>query len=753
MFENKLPLLEFDIFNADPNQASKITIKIESRKARISDNPKNDPKDENCWRYIRIGSKEDKKTEKPLETFIGPIINVRRDVELKVHWKNKLVSMNNKPGMDGACQPEMPAGDPMLEMPPINQPPMDKNPQMADMNPSVGVVAHLHGGKIHPASDGWPVEPLSFPGNPYHVTGKPAKKFPTEATYTYPNQQRASMLWFHDHGMDNTAPQVHAGLAGLYFIRDQSDDDLFSLLGGQIHNNELMELPLVIQDRVVDCDFCCFDYWAGLPTKNTLDTVSGKLTSIDSVRPEFLGDSIFVNGRPWPHHEVGQNRYRLRIVNGSNARTYALALVNPEPWTSQNVTGTPKVWYSDKITVIGNDGGLFPLKQTLQETDYIVLAPGERLDLILDLTDICPDEVSKLRMVNLAVGSLFNGDWPEGIFQFEATGGSILQPTPIQATPNPDYKFLTTLLAIKQANIMQFCIKHNHGECDCSTNQSQITQAKTKFLDDLDQLLLKYADDEGFHWDDASKTLVAINGDAVQNRLIVLMNDTKGLKDAIGVINTFTEEQKWHDTQIWEMGAVKPDSTLTPFQIPFDVTVNQVSQGIDKGQPSSFKDYQVLRSTFFKPNPGLPDKVITNNNQEYPELAQAQIKPQVKTYERWYVANIGNWQPADGVQTIQIPDMHPFHIHLVNFVVLRRFVLQTNGSFVQSYPSIGIVNSGLNTFDGQVRHDTVRINSNELVELLVYFPEGYTGQYPYHCHLVEHEDMGMMSHFEVQASN
>ncbi len=35
------------------------------------------------------------------------------------------------------------------------------------------------------------------------------------------------------------------------------------------------------------------------------------------------------------------------------------------------------------------------------------------------------------------------------------------------------------------------------------------------------------------------------------------------------------------------------------------------------------------------------------------------------------------------------------------------------------------------------------------VVLLVYFPEGYHGKYPYHCHLVEHEDMGMMLHFEV----
>ena len=42
-------------------------------------------------------------------------------------------------------------------------------------------------------------------------------------------------------------------------------------------------------------------------------------------RSEFLGDTIFVNGRPSPYHFVARAVYRLRVLNGSNARTYALA--------------------------------------------------------------------------------------------------------------------------------------------------------------------------------------------------------------------------------------------------------------------------------------------------------------------------------------------------------------------------------------------------------------------------------------------
>ena len=104
------------------------------------------------------------------------------------------------------------------------------------MNPPVGVVTHLHGAVVQgaqmsggtitdPGSDGWPLFPVGFLGNPYN--------FPSSQQYTYPNDQRAVMLWFHDHAMDNTSIQVHAGLAGLYFIRDESDDDIFNMIGSQ----------------------------------------------------------------------------------------------------------------------------------------------------------------------------------------------------------------------------------------------------------------------------------------------------------------------------------------------------------------------------------------------------------------------------------------------------------------------------------------------------------------------------------------
>ncbi len=88
--------------------------------------------------------------------------------------------------------------------------------------------------------------------------------------------------------------------------------------------------------------------------------------------------------------------------------------------------------------------------------------------------------------------------------------------------------------------------------------------------------------------------------------------------------------------------------------------------------------------------------------------------------------------------------MHPFHIHLVNFVVTRRWQLGADGSFTEIAPSAL-------DLDGIGRQDTVAIPSNQIVELLVHYPLGYGGDYVYHCHIVEHEDMCMMSHFHVDA--
>ena len=72
----------------------------------------------------------------------------------------------------------------------------------------------------------------------------------------------------------------------------------------------------------------------------------------------ILGDQILINGGPTPYHEVESSVYRLRLLNGSNARIYNIAFKDNTPYT-----------------VIGADGGLLP---SPVDTSELLLAPGER---------------------------------------------------------------------------------------------------------------------------------------------------------------------------------------------------------------------------------------------------------------------------------------------------------------------------------------------------------------------------------------
>jgi len=81
----------------------------------------------------------------------------------------------------------------------------------------------------------------------------------------------------------------------------------------------------------------------------------------------FLGDKVLVNGRLQPTVDVDRRTYRVRILNGSNARIYKLA------WSD----GTP-------LTIVGGDGGLLQRPQTMKA---LTLATGQRADLVLDLSD------------------------------------------------------------------------------------------------------------------------------------------------------------------------------------------------------------------------------------------------------------------------------------------------------------------------------------------------------------------------------
>ncbi len=194
--------------------------------------------------------------------------------------------------------------------------------------PEVRAVVHVHGAKAPPESDGWPED--------WYVPGK-------SATYYYPNAQDPAMLWYHDHAMGINRLNIYAGLAGAYIVRDSIEDAL-NLPKGQF------EVPLILCDRFLLKDGS-LDY-----------PVSGK--SGEPWVPEVFGNAMTVNGKLTPYLDVEPRKYRFRVLNASNGRFYHLSLSGGQPFHQ-----------------IGTDQGLLPAPIAIQD---FVLAPGERVDLVID---------------------------------------------------------------------------------------------------------------------------------------------------------------------------------------------------------------------------------------------------------------------------------------------------------------------------------------------------------------------------------
>jgi spore coat protein A len=228
--------------------------------------------------------------------------------------------------------------------------------------PQVRTAVHVHGAQVLPESDGYPDAWVTSDGK----AGAGHAANPCN----YPNDQESRMLWYHDHAIGTTRLNVHAGLAGLYIIRDDEEQAL-NLPQGEF------EIPLLIQDRSF--------------------TVDGSLVyPIVEHGPkpawmqEFFGDSICVNGKATPYLEVEPRKYRFRIVNGSNARFYHLALRSADSRGKR----TRKTIDAPPFHQIGSDGGLLPHPVQLH---YLIVGPGERFDLIVDFSE---HQGSSLALVN-----------------------------------------------------------------------------------------------------------------------------------------------------------------------------------------------------------------------------------------------------------------------------------------------------------------------------------------------------------------
>jgi FtsP/CotA-like multicopper oxidase with cupredoxin domain len=281
----------------------------------------------------------------------------------------------------------------------------------------VPAVAHLHGGEVPSWSDGGPdawYTPLGADGGHGALTN----------VYYYPNEQEGATLWFHDHALGVTRLNVYAGLAGFYFLREDAEDmlqlsgwsgdnmvqEVDPVTGANHGAAYLPEIEVVIQDRMFDQDGQLY-FPAGAVGGAPNPDVHPFWT------PEFVGDIITVNGKTWPYLSVAPRKYRLRFLNGSNARFYELWLQD----LPTKVMG-PIIWQ------IGTDGGLLDVPVALDPNlgQKLILGPGERADLVIDFGSVA-DPNPALPYAVWTLKNSGNTPYPKGAPPNGSTLGQIMQ--------------------------------------------------------------------------------------------------------------------------------------------------------------------------------------------------------------------------------------------------------------------------------------------------------------------------------------
>jgi len=366
------------------------------------------------WSY---GSRTNPGTVLEGGSFNYPAFTVENkyNVPTEVDWRNELVDGRNR------YLPHLLPVDQTLHWanPPGGTELRDR--RGTDPTPYTGpvpIVTHVHGAHTTEESDGY-AEAWYLPNarnipRGYATTGTFYDYFNDKyklgwgkgrATFTYPNDQPATTLWYHDHTLGMTRLNVYAGPAGFWLIRGGPNDDDLGYVAPGVGDDpfgEYTEIPIVIQDRSFDADGSLFypdnrAFFEGLdPSQLDIPfipdlTPNGLPSDVSPIwNPEFFGNMMVVNGTTWPYLEVEQRRYRFRFLNGCNSRFLILKTSNGMPFTQ-----------------IGGDQGFLPAPVALSE---LLMAPAERADVVMDFTNVPVG--TEIVLLNLGPDEPFGGGIP-----------------------------------------------------------------------------------------------------------------------------------------------------------------------------------------------------------------------------------------------------------------------------------------------------------------------------------------------------
>jgi FtsP/CotA-like multicopper oxidase with cupredoxin domain len=283
---------------------------------------------------------------------------------------------------------------------------------------------------------------------------------PGHAVFQYPNKNRASTIWYHDHTLGMTRLNVYAGPAGFYLVRGGPAGDDAVLDSGTAlaavlpspapkendqfpPNKTYYEIPIAIQDRSFNVDGSLF-----YPdTRAFFDGNTGPYrpdTDLSPIwNPEFFGNMIMVNGNTWPFQTVEQRRYRFRFLNGCDSRFLILDF---------SLIPGVDVWQ------IGNEGGFLAAPVSITSAgNRLLMAPAERADVIVDFASV---PVGSHVLGNVGPDEPFGGGVPGIDFPVAdpVTTGQIMQFRVVPAvapdpTTPPQFLLLPSITPLPPATV------------------------------------------------------------------------------------------------------------------------------------------------------------------------------------------------------------------------------------------------------------------------------------------------------------
>lgn len=358
------------------------------------------------WGYLQPG-------QTGRASYIGPVIVATRNQATEIKFVNNLgtTASTNVLSYRYSTDQTLHWADPlngeanmcnhMFGFPPYDL--VNKKPDVCaeNFNGPIPAVVHLHGGEVPPVLDGGPDGWYTSDGI-YKGHGFYSKDGALATNYSilrYPNKQQGAPIWFHDHTLGATRLNVYAGLAGAYLISDPANDP----------PNLPPLVPLVVQDRMFDTTGQLF-----FPSDTANNLVWTPNPEHPYWVPEFVGDVVVVNGKAWPYLAVERKRYTFLFLNGSNARTYEMFLIDPA-----GAAVPPRMW------VIGTDDGYL---DTPIQVKKLTMMPGERYTVIVDFSTVAAG--TNLILKNTAktpypAGSAPTGNTVGQVMQFKVAGNAV----------------------------------------------------------------------------------------------------------------------------------------------------------------------------------------------------------------------------------------------------------------------------------------------------------------------------------------